>query len=84
MLNCLQNNIQVQGSGAEVAKLIIHYLSKELDIQKLCAFVHDSYTFECDTLDEAKEYAKILAEKMNEAWREVSKNFIIKDLPYAS
>lgn len=76
-----QNNIQVQGSGAEVAKLTIHYLSKELDVKKLCAFVHDSYTFECDTLDEAKEYAKILAEKMNEAWREVSKNFIIKDLP---
>lgn len=76
-----QNNIQVQGSGAEVAKLTIHYLSQELDINKLCLFIHDSYTFECDTLEEAKQYAKILAEKMNESWREVSKNFIIKDLP---
>lgn len=76
-----QNNIQVQGSGAEVAKLTIHYLAQEIDIRKLCVFVHDSMTFECDTLDEAKHYAKVLAEKMNEAWREVSKNFKVKNLP---
>lgn len=76
-----QNNVQVQGSGAEVAKLTLVYLDQELSMEKLCLFVHDSYTFECDTFDEAKHYAKILAEKMNEAWREVSKNFQVKDLP---
>lgn len=76
-----QNNIQVQGSGAEVAKLSMHYQAKELDIRKLVVFVHDSYTYECDTLEEAKHYAKVLAEKMLEAWVEVSKNFAVKDLP---
>lgn len=76
-----QNNIQVQGSGAEVAKLAKHYMSKELDIRKLCAFIHDSYTFECDTFEEAQAYAKVVAEKMHEAWYEVSRNFQVKDLP---
>lgn len=74
-------SIQIQGSGAEVAKLAMHYMLKELDVYKLCVFIHDSYTFECDTLDEAKHYAKVLAESMQDAWFEVSKNFVIKDLP---
>lgn len=74
-------NLQIQGSGAEVAKLAMHYMLKELDVYKLCAFIHDSYTFECDSLEEAKHYAKVLAESMQDAWFEVSKNFVIKDLP---
>lgn len=74
-------NLQIQGSGAEVAKLALHYLSKELELSKLCAFIHDSYTFEVETLDEAKHYAEILAKSMQNAWFEVSKNFKIQDLP---
>lgn len=74
-------NLQIQGSGAEVAKLALHYLSKELDISKLCAFIHDSYTFEVDTLEEAKHYAEVLAHSMQNAWFEVAENFKIKDLP---
>lgn len=76
-----QNNIQVQGSGSEVAKLAKYYMSQKLDIYKLCNFVHDSFTFECDTLEEAREYAKIMAECMLEAWTEASKNFAVTDLP---
>lgn len=74
-------NIQIQGSGAEVAKLALHYLSKELDMKKLCAFIHDSYTFEVETIEEAEKYAKTLAHCMQEAWIEVSNNFKITDLP---
>lgn len=74
-------NLQIQGSGAEVAKLALHYLSKKTDLRKLCAFIHDSYTFEVDTLEEAKEYAQILAHCMQDAWFEVGENFKIKDLP---
>lgn len=80
------NNIQIQGSGAEVAKLAIHYcVDKGLDLSKLCVFIHDSYTFECDTLEEAKHYAEVLAHSMQEAWKAVGsggeKGFLIRDLP---
>lgn len=78
-----QNNIQVQGSGAEVAKLALHYMSKKLDLTKLCNFVHDSYTWEVETLEEAKYYARVTAECMQEAWNELRVNFIDKsvDMP---
>lgn len=77
-----QNNIMIQGSGAEVAKLAIHYFVLEgLDLKKLCVFIHDSYTFECDTLEEAQHYAKVLAECMKKSWMAVSESFLIKDLP---
>lgn len=74
-------NLQIQGSGAEVAKLALHYLSKKVDLKKLCAFIHDSYTFEVDTLEEAQEYAQILAHCMQDSWFEVGANFKIQDLP---
>lgn len=74
-------NLQIQGSGAEVAKLALVYMLKELRVDKLCAFIHDSYTFEVDTFEEAKHYAEILAKSMQQAWVEVSKNFKIVDLP---
>lgn len=74
-------NIQIQGSGAEVAKVALVYMLEKLDTQKLCAFIHDSYTFEVDTLDEAKYYAEVLAKSMKQAWVEVSQFFKIRDLP---
>lgn len=78
-----QNNIAIQGSGSEVAKLAHHYFDSQEDvtIDELCNFVHDSFTFELDTLEEAVKYAKALAPAMNEAWKEESKNFAVKDLP---
>lgn len=74
-------NIQIQGSGAEVAKVALVKMLEYLDTQKLCAFIHDSYTFEVDTLDEAKYYAEVLANSMQEAWFEVSQYFKITNLP---
>lgn len=75
------NNIRISGSAAEVAKLTMHYMSKKLDIGRMNVFVHDSYTFECDSLKEAKEYAKIVGDSMKEAWYEVMQYSIIPDLP---
>ena len=75
-------NILVQGTGAEVSKVALLKLAKALDISKLCVFIHDSYTFECDTLDEAKHYAKTLAHCMQEAWNEFKPYFKVNvDMP---
>lgn len=74
-------NLQIQGSGAEVAKLALVKMLKELDANKLCAFIHDSYTFEVETFEEAQHYAEVLAKTMQWAWFYVSKYFKIKDLP---
>lgn len=71
-----QNNIQIQGSAAEVAKLTLHKLKDtSVDLRNLCAFIHDSYTFECDSLLDAKNYANILAYTMHEAWETMCKLF---------
>lgn len=77
-----QNNVMIQGTGAEVAKLgLVFCKQKGLDMRKLCVFVHDSYTFECSTLEEAKHYAKVLAESMAEAWASLTDKFKIRDIP---
>jgi DNA polymerase I-like protein with 3'-5' exonuclease and polymerase domains len=80
-----QVNIMIQGMGAEVAKLAIHYMLKDgwfkaNDI-KLANFVHDSYIF--DSPDEPelyKEAATRLANSMQQAWIDVSAQCKIKDL----
>lgn len=68
-------NLMIQGTGAEVSKLALRNLNKEIDISKLCVFIHDSYTFECDTLAEAEHYAKVLAHCMQEAWNSLKPKF---------
>jgi len=81
-----QLNIQVQGFGAEVAKLATHYMMprvREIDSDiKLCDFIHDSWIFENDD-DESLclELSTIVAESMQEAWVEASRSVKIKDLP---
>lgn len=76
-------NIQNQGAGGEVAKLALHYMMQEKkpESAQLRNFIHDSYIWTADNLDEAKELAQIVADKMQEAWTEMSKLFQIKDLP---
>lgn len=81
-----QLNIQNQGAGGEVAKLALHYMMKEkaaqdLPTAQLRNFIHDSYIWSADTLDEAKVVAQMVADTMQEAWTEMSKLFAIKDLP---
>ena len=75
------NNIRISGSAAEVAKLALHYMAKKLPIENMNVFIHDSYTFEFDSLDEAKEAAHIIGDAMQEAWFEVMKYSVIPDLP---
>lgn len=73
--------VQNQGLGAEVAKLALHYLFVHKPDIKLINFIHDSFIIEADSFGEAKEIAKLLADTMVEAWRQVTKRCKIKDLP---
>lgn len=81
-----QLNIQNQGAGAEVAKLALHYMYPKISCipgVKLVNFIHDSFIFtiEDNDVEKGKRVAKILADAMQEAWLEMSKLFIVKDLP---
>lgn len=79
-----QLNIENQGAGAEVAKLSMHYMRpklKEYDAQ-MCNFIHDAYITEQDCKPEVFEpVAKIIGDCMHEAWTEMSKMFLVTDLP---
>jgi len=81
-----QLNIQNQGAGAEVAKLALHYMMPKLTALGGCClvnFIHDSFIVKVDNhdLEIAKRVAVIIADSMQEAWTEMSKLFLIKDLP---
>jgi len=79
-----QLNIQVQGFGAEVAKLAMHYMMPRLPEYdaKMLNFVHDDYKIGCAAEEETyKAVSKVVAESMKEAWEEASKCVKIKDLP---
>ncbi len=75
------NNIMNQGFGAEVAKLALVRMGEVMDLSKLNMFVHDSYTGEADTLEEAKHMAEEISQCMSDAWFEISNFTKIKDLP---
>ena len=74
------NNIMNQGLGAEVAKLAQVYMAKQMDMSKFLVFVHDSWTAEYDTMEEAREAVETMSDCMYEAWRDITKNVKIKDL----
>ena len=77
------NNIQNSGSGAEVTKLSLKYLWEKIGSDsniKLLNVVHDSFTLECKW-GEHEKYCDMLGESMVEGWKEMSKLFMIKDLP---
>jgi len=80
-----QLNIQIQGGGADVAKIAFNNIMKQLDAVrnvKICNFVHDSYIVECgDDPEIYKTVAHIIGTSMKNAWAEMSKYFEIKDLP---
>lgn len=78
--------MQIQGAEAEVAKLAMHYMLPKLkelspDI-KLRDFVHDSYIFTAPNDPKIyKPASEIVGQSMLEAWKELSQNFKIEDLP---
>lgn len=80
-------NIENQGAGAEVAKLALHYLHKFGFKQlfpdfRIRNFIHDSFII-TGPADPAKykACAEFLARCMQRAWFEMSRCFVIKDLP---
>ena len=79
-----QLNIENQGTGAEVAKLAMHYMYdplKALDCN-IENFIHDSYLIDAPPdKDVHLKAAIIMSDSMKEAWHEVSKNLLINDLP---
>lgn len=81
-----QLNICIQGFGAEVAKLALHYMLKDgwfkdNDV-KLANFIHDSYIFDAPNDTEVyKEASKRIADSMSMAWQQVSSLVAVKDLP---
>ena len=80
-----QLNIENQGAGAEVAKLALHYLMPKLEQfegVKLVNFIHDSFIIDCpDDPEVYQAVAVTVARCMQDAWFEMSKLFIINDLP---
>lgn len=77
--------IENQGLGAEIAKLVIHYLHRDkaalggIEL-KLLVFIHDSFILEARNLDEAKILAKYLGDTMIKAWRQGIKNSRLPNL----
>jgi len=79
-----QLNIENQGTGAEVAKLAMHYMYPDLLANdcRLQNFVHDSYIVDSPNDEEIIcIVSQRMAEAMQEAWFEVSQQLLVKDLP---
>lgn len=82
-------NIQIQGFGAEIAKIAMHYMIDEVKEKgwynkevKFVNFIHDSYYFEVDNNPEIyEEIAKIMARCMQTAWFASCVHIKIPDLP---
>jgi len=75
-----QLNIENQGSGAEVAKLALHYMHKAGITHSLGDFIHDSY-IAIVPKGEAEATATIMGECMQKAWFQVIANAKVTDLP---
>lgn len=78
-----QLNIAVQGHGADVAKLALHFMMQKLHSPqvRLLNFIHDSYIFECPNEPAVYEQvAKVVGDSMQEAWNELSKLTRIKTI----
>lgn len=85
-----QLNIENQGGAADVNKLAIHYLTPKLQAYnaehgtwyRIANNIHDSFILRGSSDPvHYKAIAKILAEEMQRAWFEYSKNLKISDLP---
>lgn len=75
-------NGPIQGTGAEVTKLAIHYMVRENPevLKHISNVVHDSIKLEVLT-DEEDYYKDLLEKSMLKAWTEISKCFYYKDIP---
>jgi len=79
-----QLNIENQGTGAEIAKLAMHYMYPDLikNDCKLMNFIHDNYIVDAPHEEDIIcKVSKRMAESMQEAWFEVTKQCKVTDLP---
>ena len=74
------NAIPPQGSSAEVFKLTMLYLEKNLPGVKLMDAIHDSYLIEVEDLEEGKRVGTILAKCMITAWFQTIQNSQVPNL----
>lgn len=76
-------NLQIQGAGAEVAKIALCYLLDSNPNIQLCNFKHDDFVLECeDNPQKYKIAVYALGKAMKDAWTNCSRNYFkIKDLP---
>jgi len=82
-------NMEIQGFGAEVAKIAMHYMIDEVKEKgwynkevKFVNFIHDSYYFEVDNNPEIyKAVSEIMARCMQTAWFACCVHLKIPDLP---
>jgi len=75
-------NTPIQGTGAEVTKLAIHYMVKEDErvLRLIENVVHDSIQLRVPK-DEYDYWFELLRNNMLKSWREMSKKFKFKDIP---
>lgn len=74
-------NLPIQGGAADIAKLAMCRMLREIKNAELCNFVHDSYIFEMD--NNANDYmtvCKQVAEAMQSAWFDLVKYTKFPDL----
>ena len=75
-------NMRKSMSDPEITDMINKALEgDEVAFQKLIMFIHDSYTYEADSLEEAIAVAPIMAGDMQKAWFAITANCKITDLP---
>jgi len=75
-------NIMVQGTGAELMKLSLHYLLKKHPEVKVVNVIHDAIVAEVRDYEEGRKVGSLIMEAMEEAWQECCKFFpVVKDLP---
>ncbi|RKY53648.1 MAG: hypothetical protein DRP93_06250, partial [Candidatus Neomarinimicrobiota bacterium] len=75
------NAIPPQGSSAEVFKLAHLYMIKSLPDMIMANSIHDSYIVECETLEDSRYTAKVVAYSMVVSWFETIKNSQVPTLP---
>jgi DNA polymerase-1 len=62
-------NFPIQGTGADLLKGVVIKFLKKCPDAKVLNLIHDELQIECESEEEAQEYAKILDQSLQEAWQ---------------
>jgi len=75
-------NLPIQGGSADIAKLALHKMYKEIGTYKFVDFIHDSFMWEVpDDPAIYKRVAQVTAKAMQDAWTDLLQYTKIPDLP---